>query len=552
MSAHPVLPDPAYNPCTEDILISGAPAALPSNWANHLRPVFQIDAADRLIVIGDDPFGSGLEQIGTPINELLSILEAQGAQISLPVAGMEALTSGAIGIELTGRLRDSVPALIFGNFVSPPGVDREDAIWKATRLATYGANIHALHDRIAIPNSVAHTVTQVKANFVKQALGALEDFTPRLWHYFSELEIGREIQQPDMCIVVDFFAYGRAEDQRILELALTKDYEIAGKLEFAAASALNTAREMNLISSVPRPICVEDSYLSVRLIPYANILPITVSYLGNNVTPGDLLDIYHEIGHYLFWAGNFNGSMFEQWSLSKLYAVWSAAQTLSRVKSAEDAQVKFEESFCDLVAIAIGGPLVAVSLLNTMLSIANTPRDKEYLNIQDRAEVIFAGLDALYDSWGSILRGIWSAQGVAPGEENAVKTLATDSDFVNFLKTLRDRANNGPAAALRTWAGEFTAAMSGAGASLEGFNLTDLARRWLDELDDDAALSGAVDAMCGDASTIDMGQKITEWGNKTYLPAPFSGWEADDGTHWYGVLQAGGWSTRGPRTEITD
>jgi hypothetical protein len=154
-----------------------------------------------------------------------------------------------------------------------------------------------------------------------------------------------------------------------------------------ANAALQKVKSSGLLSTHVVPLTYLQNRIDIRLIPYYDVVLISIPYGVMNSDckwlATDYLAIPHEIGHYLFWWGKIpDGSESEksntlmapdavqQISIEKKDKRPIIRETLERTTAAEPKWVKtwLEEMFADAVSCLIAGPVSIIGFQELMTS----------------------------------------------------------------------------------------------------------------------------------------------------------------------------------------
>ena len=143
----------------------------------------------------------------------------------------------------------------------------------------------------------------------------------------------------------------RAVDQR-------QDLELMEvTLEWADTLAQNALQPAigNLLNGDHKAVTYFHKLPSIRVIPYADVVPIAVPFTATLVTQ-DFLAIPHEVGHYVYRRGEVsqNGE-----TRVKVYKV--LGEKLDSIPDDDPVKQWTEEIFADVYSCLIAGPVVALS-----------------------------------------------------------------------------------------------------------------------------------------------------------------------------------------------
>lgn len=213
--------------------------------------------------------------------------------------------------------------------------------------------------------ALSYELTQIAA--CEQLLSALEETGASLFKQFvdgyAEPPLNQENDEPRYTrnYVLRTLIEHISTDLNLLQAAIQQRRrnkkglagEQASTLNRATAvalHALNPAVKAGLLPSIPIVTHLDKDF-AIRLVPYTNVLLISVAYATMTVqgrsTSTDYLAIAHEVGHYLYWHGH-NGTLALQ----------------EHVQEALDAPLPqwqaqwLEELFADVYACLVAGPIV--------------------------------------------------------------------------------------------------------------------------------------------------------------------------------------------------
>lgn len=553
----------------------------------------------------DSTASSGVTSVAVPLvglhgrsaDEIMRMVEAAGANRIVTFNRLD--NSPPHPIELP----EGVPLPTPGADEKP--TERPDKIWRDIVAQSFTEVVRFIQTPVTEDVRQAVSDKTERPAHLEYALDTLGVFTEALWGYFGPRI--QSMEQCDICTVADLIAYAKTVDTRLLTRAIKDSSYYAKPVEYALSCSLKAASDLGYIQIIPRPICVSADFMSVRLIPYAPILLVAVEggasieeipgglALGGTAAPKKpaLFDIFHEVGHYIFWSGIASGNQtFEQWALEelrmllvgegadeKLMVIRPRSGTLARsfafsssyiskmlkallpiinrITTIQAAQREFEESFCDLTAVALGGPLSAISLLNTVLPFDETSQDldliDEYPTELERGAIIWEAVKSLYPAWKDTILELLKSRRIFTEQISAIATLAQRPEMLRYLHSMKSRAESyAPSAVLQDMARQYGLNPPLDTALILSEQLDSLAKVWRETI---VSLSGDVDAEIDaltpvPTSSPDFAAKIDAWSKKEHLPAPFDVNTSETNYKWYGVVQAEGWSNRGTKNNI--
>lgn len=143
----------------------------------------------------------------------------------------------------------------------------------------------------------------------------------------------------------------------------TDDKSTLQKADFLADEALKLAKNMGWWDQPPVVLSYFQKALSIRVIPYANVLMLGIPYSTKTVKK-DFLAIPHEVGHHVFWQGK------NPKTGNKI------GYDLLREPNLESEKIQWvynwlEEMFADIYGAHVAGPFIALSFQDLQLD--NSP-----------------------------------------------------------------------------------------------------------------------------------------------------------------------------------
>lgn len=357
-------------------------------------------------------------------------------------------------------------------------------------------------------------------------------------------------------------------DLRVLTSALNQRFspsaEIQATLNKAdalAQEALKPAAALGLDGI--RAITYLQKSPSIRVIPYANVALIGAPYTAVSV-PRDYLAIPHEVGHYIFWHGTFNGQ--------------TIATYLKNASVQQEAWAYrwLEEIFADLYGCHVAGPALALSFQDLQLQL---PAHEVYTDDGDhpvpiiRPDIYHKGIKAAgWPSWAQTLDERWNGSAQKPaGKKPAAyedktsgkpafltpgaNSTRTSVTIEAAISPLANGAGNQPLDTVITEILNLLANTAG----------LDFTNWWREGVDDTVNVppQSELDDYLYDAFKVkietnspsqpeDPVPDITckDWGTlrSTWSPEPI---REEDDPDWLPTLMAGGWNTEGPQGNPT-
>lgn len=436
-----------------------------------------------------------------------------------------------------------------------PAVKFDDATLREIRAMTYPQKVALLRPPGVVIAGVGDAPTPLPSttqDLLALARSDLDRFTASVLTYFEGLARPDVILPEEYCAVINLLVYEKLRDIAAYEAIAQGGYNDAPPLECACASVLLAAHAAQYLESVPLTFVTHADDVEMRLIPYAPLLYISVNdrelVAGNVILPSPMFAILHEVAHYLFWNGKANETdTFEVWALKQLRPHYTDPEQL------EEAYRKFEESFCDLVAVAIGGPHAAITLSRVV--IYNQGDGADYVIDQVRGSSILYALEVLYPDWQKPIQNAGGNLFTYDNLNDPILQVVRKESLQTFLSELKTSAADYDAI---WWFQDRAKGIAGAGGVTNELALhhdwdSDI-EHWLRWIEGKLASPTWQDSAEGlQVASLPIAQNIPTAGSliekwkgkdKTELPGRYAE------RPWFAVAQAGGWSDRGTKTNI--
>jgi len=210
-----------------------------------------------------------------------------------------------------------------------------------------------------------------KVATIKNLLAQLKIFGEFQFNFFNYgfkqnlLEVSADTPPENALYIIlnqvskDLEVLQKAISQRTIGSSAMKDTLI--RADNMALKALIPAKNAGLLSSIPAIVTYFQKSPSIRIIPYASVALIGIPYTCIDV-PADLLAIYHEVGHFVYWKGEKKG-------------VQTYREISNTIASELYRQTKFpywlynwrEEIFADVYGTKVGGTAMAAGFQEWLL-----------------------------------------------------------------------------------------------------------------------------------------------------------------------------------------
>jgi hypothetical protein len=379
-------------------------------------------------------------------------------------------------------------------------------------------------------------------------LGCLQQFACEQYNFFDNLFFGPESEINDQScakypqeyvfsvifdqISFDLAAITQAANQRLSRNE--NDLRTLEKADEITIRALQPVMESFHLQDT-RIVTYFQKDTSIRVIPYAPValigIPYTVTTLG-----WDFLAIPHEIGHHIFWHGTLANGRTVQEELSQMVS-----------KEPQWCYRWLEETFADVYGCLTAGPAIALSFQD--LQMRSTP-SRFVANDEDhpvpilRPNIYTKALEGNFGDWVERLNHRWNGNGTQNGKwrertpdnefkhrnggrKDVIEAMTNVNEMVSQIVSFLGDKRGGKAV---TWWHDY----------LQPESQVDTLYQAFDKHVDELTLTET------SATLPDLAPHNFCALHKKWLA---QGRELKDAPTWIPVLNAGGWTVKGPTCE---